>query len=84
MTSNYFSNMIGIIGTIFLWLFFPSFNTANIQMKNFSTIFGQEYEDSKYIIENMRYRGIINTYLLIICFLMKKVYSQFGTMSMSF
>ena len=63
MTSNYCSNMIGIIGTIFLWLFFPSFNTANIQMKNFSTIFGQEYEDSKYIIENMRYRGIINTYL---------------------
>jgi ammonium transporter Rh len=61
ITSNYLSNMFAFIGSIFLWLFFPSFNVANIQMKEFSSI----YTDTGlgYISENMRYRGIINTYL---------------------
>ena len=61
ITSNYLSNMFAFIGSIFLWLFFPSFNVANIQMKEFSSI----YTDTGlgYITENMRYRGIINTYL---------------------
>ena len=61
LTSNYLSNMFAFIGSIFLWLFFPSFNVANIQMKEFSSI----YTDTGlgYITENMRYRGIINTYL---------------------
>jgi len=64
MTSNYYSNMFGIIGSIFLWLFFPSFNVANIQCQDFSI-----YYDSKgigFITENLRYRGIINTYLSMI------------------
>ena len=49
--SDYYSNMFSFIGSLFLWLYFPSFNIANIQIN-----------DSK-ISEIFRYRGIINTYL---------------------
>ena len=64
MTSNYYSNMFGIIGSIFLWLFFPSFNVANIQSKYFSIYYDKE--GIGFITENLRYRGIINTYLSMI------------------
>ena len=50
LNSDYYSNIFSFIGTLFLWLFFPSFNTANIPSN----------------IESFRYRGIINTYLSMI------------------
>ena len=61
LTSNYLSNIFAFIGSIFLWLFFPSFNVANIQNKEFSSIYSNT--GLGYITENLRYRGIINTYL---------------------
>ena len=61
ITSSYRSNMFAFIGSIFLWLFFPSFNTANIQMKDYSSFYTSQ--GLGYITENLRYRGIINTYL---------------------
>ena len=56
-TSNYYSSLFAFIGTLFLWLFFPSFNVANIYLKD------SFREDFGFITENFRYRGIINTYL---------------------
>ena len=64
MTSNYYSNMFGIIGSIFLWLFFPSFNVANIHCQYFSIYY--DPDGLGFITENLRYRGIINTYLSMI------------------
>ena len=61
ITSNYHSNLIAIFGSIFLWLFFPSFNTAIIQMKDHKYYYTNS--GLGYITENLRYRGIINTYL---------------------
>ena len=61
ITSNYHSNMIAILGTIFLWLYFPSFNTAIIQNQYHKYYYTAE--GLGYITENLRYRGIINTYL---------------------
>ena len=58
LSSDYYSNIISFIGSLFLWLYFPSFNTANIQYK------GNEKNDT--FIDIMRYRGIINTYLSMI------------------
>ena len=55
LTSDYYSNIFSLIGSLFLWLFFPSFNTSFIQ--SLST------EKVKQIL---RYRGIINTYLSMI------------------
>ena len=67
MTSNYYSNMFGIIGSIFLWLFFPSFNVANIQSQFFSILSTNfNLKGVNFITENLRYRGIINTYLSMI------------------
>ena len=63
ITSNYRSNMLAFIGSIFLWLFFPSFNVANIQMKEYNILNTGEVLGLGYITENLRYRGIINTYL---------------------
>jgi ammonium transporter Rh len=56
LSSDYYSSIISFIGGLFLWLYFPSFNTANIQCKK---------EDTS-IIEIMRYRGIVNTYLSMV------------------
>ena len=55
LTSDYNSNIFSFIGSIFLWLFFPSFNTSFIQSLC--------EEKDKQIL---RYRGIINTYLSMI------------------
>ena len=56
--SNYYSNIISAIGSLFLWLYFPSFNTARVHCD-------QNPEKIK-TIEIMRYRGIINTYMSMI------------------
>ena len=53
LSSDYYSNIFSFIGSLFLWLYFPSFNTANIQGK----------ENIKDIL---KYRGIMNTYLSMI------------------
>ena len=58
LNSDYYSNIISFIGSLFLWLYFPSFNVANIQCK--------ENIENNTSIEIMRYRGIINTYLSMI------------------
>ena len=55
LNSDYYSNIISFIGSLFLWLYFPSFNTAKIQI--------QFKEDN---MEIFRYRGIINTYLSMV------------------
>ena len=63
LSSNYYSNIISFIGSIFLWLYFPSFNVANIQCND-----DKEYKHNinKNISEILRYRGIVNTYLSMI------------------
>ena len=55
INSDYYSNIFSFIGCLFLWIFFPSFNTANIQ----------HFSDEKINEDILRYRGIINTYLSI-------------------
>ena len=60
--SDYYSNIISAIGSLFIWLYFPSFNTARIHC-----------DHNKNIMETMRYRGIINTYM-----------SMFGSVVASF
>ena len=53
LSSDYYSNIFSFIGSLFLWLYFPSFNTAYIQ--------------GKYSIKDiLKYRGIMNTYLSMI------------------
>ena len=53
--SDYYSNIFSFIGCLFLWIFFPSFNIANIQ----------HFSNEKINEDILRYRGIINTYLSI-------------------
>lgn len=55
LTSDYYSNIFSLIGSLFLWLFFPSFNTSFIQ-----SLSSEKYK------QILRYRGIINTYLSMI------------------
>ena len=55
LNSDYYSNIFSFIGCLFLWLYFPSFNTANIHTF-----------ESNNTIEILRYRGIINTCLSMI------------------
>ena len=55
LNSDYYSNIISFIGSLFLWLYFPSFNTAKIQI--------QFNKGNK---EIFRYRGIVNTYLSMV------------------
>ena len=53
--SDYYSSIISAIGSLFIWLYFPSFNTAKIHCAH-----------DKNVMEIMRYRGIINTYMSMI------------------
>lgn len=55
LNNDYYSNIFSFIGSLFIWLYFPSFNTAYIQV----------YESIN-STEILRYRGIINTYLSMI------------------
>lgn len=55
LNSDYYSNIISFIGSLFLWLYFPSFNTAKIQI-----------QFNKDNMEIFRYRGIVNTYLSMV------------------
>ena len=64
ITSNYRSNMFAFIGSIFLWLFFPSFNVAIVKIKQYEKYYVSP--ELGFITENLRYRGIINTYLSMI------------------
>ena len=57
LKSDYYSNIISFIGSLFLWLYFPSFNIANIQT-------GKNKENK--FLDIFRYRGIVNTYLSMI------------------
>ena len=52
--SDYYSNIISAIGSLFIWLYFPSFNTARIH-------YDKRKDES--LLEFLRYRGIINTYM---------------------
>ena len=55
LNSDYHSNIFSFLGSLFLWLYFPSFNIANIHSFQRSNA-----------TEILRYRGIINTYLSMI------------------
>ena len=56
LNGDYYSNIFSFIGTLFLWVLFPSFNTANIQ-------YFDNKQEKQFLLLNLRYRGIINTYL---------------------
>ena len=58
LKNNYYSNIFSFIGSMYIWLFFPSFNVATLP---FNT------DDNYHMVyEILRYRGIINTYLSMI------------------
>ena len=63
LNSDYYSNIFSFIGTLFLWIYFPSFNTAKIQ---FLSNDSEELTTIMSYKDNFRYRGIINTYLSMI------------------
>ena len=76
LNSDYYSNLFSFIGSIFLWLLFPSFNVANIQINN-----KNNGENPINIKEILRYRGIVNTYLsmmgsLISCFVFSPMFHK--------
>lgn len=61
LNSDYYSNIFSFIGSLFLWLYFPSFNTANIQCLD-----NDNKNCKNELREIFRYRGIMNTYLSLV------------------
>ena len=72
-STNYNSTILSFIGTILIWVLFPSVNTSLIVRRD------DDDKDTKIYIQ--RYRGIVNTYLsmcgsVIGCFSLSPIFNE--------